>query len=400
MASGSPVRVDRADIVGNESPRRTILQIVAPGEVGGLESVVLALAAGQTRRGHNVIVAVVSEPRVGQHPFVAALAAAGVTAVPLVLPPHAYLKERALIKELVDREHPDIVHTHGYRADILHAASRLRRNFATVTTLHGSSRVGGSSTLHEFVQMVLLRRFDAVIAVSRHLGDQLRRTWVRPERLHVIPNGWTDRILIAGSSEARRRLNLPANGVVVGWVGRLIPIKGADVFLRAVRHLTALPLTISIIGDGSERVRLEELATAERISDRVRFHGTVSEAARYLSAFDVFVLSSRSEGTPVTLLEAMAAKVPLVVTRVGGVPEVVGPEEAMVVPPENPEALAKAIHAVIQDPAAAMHRVEAAARRLHTTFGMERWIEAHDRVYDLIATNKDAARPSAKELRG
>jgi glycosyltransferase involved in cell wall biosynthesis len=238
------------------------------------------------------------------------------------------------------------------------------------------------------VQMLLLRRFDAVIAVSRQLSNQLRGTWTRPERLHVIPNGWSDRIPIAGSSEARRRLNLPAKGVVVGWVGRLIPIKGADVFLRAVKHLTDLPLTVSVIGEGSERARLEELARAEGLSDRVRFHGSVPNAARYISAFDVFVLSSRSEGTPVTLLEAIAARVPVVVTSVGGVPEVVGPAEAMLVPAENPAALAEAIQFVIHEPAAAARRVEAAAHRLHATFGMERWIDAHDRVYNLIVSNR------------
>jgi glycosyltransferase involved in cell wall biosynthesis len=387
MASRSSVRVDSA-VPDSESPRRTILQIIAPSEVGGLESVVLALAAGQTRRGHNVAVAVVSHPRDGEHPFVLALRAAGVTTVPFVLPPRAYLKERVLIKELCDRLEPDVVHTHGYRPDILHAASRLRRNFATVTTLHGSSRVGGSSTLHEMIQMLLLRRLDAVIAVSRQLGDQLRGTWVNAKRLHTIPNGWSDRIQVADSSEARRRLNLPPKGIVVGWVGRLIPIKGADVFLHAVRHLADLPLTISVIGDGSERARLEELVRTEGLSDRVRFHGTVPDAARYISAFDAFVLSSRSEGTPVTLLEAMAAKVPVVVTSVGGVPDVVGPAEAMLVPPENPRALAEAIRFVTQDPTAASRRVEAAARRLHANFGMERWIDAHDRVYDLIVSQR------------
>jgi glycosyltransferase involved in cell wall biosynthesis len=301
-----------------------------------------------------------------------------------MLSSRAYLKERALIRELSDREKPDVVHTHGYRPDILHSASRVRRNFATVTTLHGSSRLGGISAFHETLQLLLLRRIDAVISVSRQLADQLRGTRVKPERLHVIPNAWSNRIPLASSSDARRHLGLPAKGIVVGWVGRLIPIKGADVFLQAVGHLKDLPITISIIGDGSERARLEELARAEGVSDRVRFHGTVPEAGRYISAFDVFVLSSRSEGIPVTLLEAMAAKVPAVVTSVGGVPEVVGPEEAALVPPENPLALAEAIRSAIRDRGAATDRAEAAERRLHANFGMERWIDAHDRVYDLI----------------
>jgi glycosyltransferase involved in cell wall biosynthesis len=238
------------------------------------------------------------------------------------------------------------------------------------------------------VQMLLLQRFDAVIAVSQHLADQLRNTWIRPARVHVITNGWSERTPVADSIEARRRLNLPAKGVVIGWVGRLIPIKGADVFLRAVRRLTALQLTISVVGDGSERARLEEFVRAEGLSDRVHFHGTVPDAARYISAFDVFVLSSRSEGIPVTLLEAMAANVPVVATSVGGVPEVVGPAEAILVQPEDHGALAEAIHSVIRDPAAAARRAEAAAHRLHANFGMERWIDAHDRVYDLAVTNR------------
>ncbi|MDB4870289.1 MAG: YqgM-like family glycosyltransferase [Gemmatimonadales bacterium] len=387
MASRSSVPVDRANVPGTARPRRTILQIVAPGDVGGLESVVLALTAGQTHRGHNVIVAVVSHPRVGEHPFVAALTAAGVRTVHFVLPPRAYLKERALIEELCDREKPDVVHTHGYRPDILHAASRLRRSFATVTTLHGSSRVGGSSRFHEMLQMVMLRRLDAVIAVSRQLAEQLRGTWVRSERLHVIPNGWNDRTPIADRMEARRHLNLPEKGTVIGWVGRLIPIKGADVFLRSVKELAELPLTISLIGDGSERERLEEFVRANGLSDRVRFHGTVRDAARYISAFDMFVLSSRSEGTPVTLLEAIAARVPVVATTVGGVPDVVGPAEAMLVPPEDPGSLAEAIRHVVKDPEAAARRAEAAAHRLHANFSMERWVDAHDQVYDTIAVN-------------
>ena len=155
-----------------------------------------------------------------------------------------------------------------------------------------------------------------------------------------------------------------------------------------MKNLAPLPLTISIIGDGPERERLVELVQAEGLSAQVHFHGTIPGAARYLGAFDVFVLSSRSEGTPVTLLEAIAANVPVVVTSVGGVPDVVGPSEAMVVPPEDSHALADAIRAVIQDPAGAQRRAEAAAHRLHENFGMDRWIDAHDQVYNRIALER------------
>lgn len=398
MTQRSSGRAEGTGASRNDGPRRTVLQIVAPGEVGGLESVVLALAAGQTRRGHNVIVAVVSHSHDGMHPFDAALTAAGVRTVPLVVPPRGYLKERTLIAQLCNQAKPDIMHTHGYRPDFLHAAARLRRSFATATTLHGFGRAGGTSSYHEIIQLLVLRRFDAVIAVSRRLSEQLRGFWVRPDRLHVIPNGWSDQIHSVERADARRHLNLPPNGIVVGWVGRLVPVKGADVFLRAVRDLAALPLTFSLIGDGSERLRLEEFVRTEGLSDRVRFHGTVPEAARYMSAFDVFVLSSRSEGTPVTLLEAMAAKTPVVVTSVGGVPDVIGPAEGTVVPPEDPAALAAAIRMVLENPAEAAGRADVAADRVYAHFGMERWIDAHDRVYDHIVSNRTG--PTNREAAG
>jgi glycosyltransferase involved in cell wall biosynthesis len=385
MAPRSPIRVERADNLG-AAPPLTILQIVAPGEVGGLESVVLALSAGLARRGHKVIVAVVSDRESGNHPFAVALKAAGVRAVTFTVPAHAYLKERALIKGLCDREKPDVVHTHGYRPDILHAASRIRRKFATVTTLHGSSKVGGRSTFHEAVQLFLLRRFDAVIAVSRELAKTLRGRRVAPERLHVVRNAWNASLPVASRAEARRFLGLPDGAVVVGWIGRLIPVKGADVFLNALRQLSSLPFVVSVIGDGPERARLETLARDAGMSDRVRFHGAVAGAARFMGAFDVFVLSSRSEGTPVTLLEAMGARVPVVVTGVGGVPDVVGAEEGVLVPPEDPVALARGIRSVIEDPVGAQLRVDAAARKLASDFEIESWIDAHEAIYDLAAS--------------
>ena len=388
MAARSSIRVDSDDPRRNEMGRRTIVQIVAPGEVGGLESVVLALSAGLMDRGHRVITAVVSEPRDGQHPFVTALNRAGVTTEEFSVPRRAYLKERALVSEMCDRIRPDVVHTHGYRPDILHAASRWNPSFATVTTLHGSSRRGGTTTVHELIQLALLRRFDAVIAVSRKLADELRGRWARPDQLHVVPNGLSDHRPPATVEEARRELGLPSTGLVIGWVGRLIPVKGADVFLRAMARLKGLSMTVSVIGDGPERATLEAIARAEGLDDRVRFHGVVADAARLLSAYDVFVLSSRSEGTPITLLEAVAAKVPVVVTSVGGVPDVVGPAEGMVVPPEDPERLAGAIDSVIRNPAAAAARAEAATRRLVANFGMERWMDAHDVVYDLAISSR------------
>jgi len=105
-------------------------------------------------------------------------------------------------------------------------------------------------------------------------------------------------------------------------VGRLSREKGADVILDAIAACKP-PWRLSIIGDGPERERLKQQAARLGITDRVTWHGPVSNAGKLLSAFDAFVLSSRTEGTPIVLFEAMHSGVPIVTTSVGGVPDVV-----------------------------------------------------------------------------
>jgi glycosyltransferase involved in cell wall biosynthesis len=117
----------------------------------------------------------------------------------------------------------------------------------------------------------------------------------------------------------------------------------------------------------------------------------VTEAAPLFPAFDVFVLSSRTEGTPIVLFEAMAAGVPVVATAVGGVPGVVSPAEAVLIPPGDPASLAAAIRTTLRDPAAARERTRAARQRLEREFGAQPWLERYDVVYRRVARGRAAA---------
>jgi glycosyltransferase involved in cell wall biosynthesis len=113
----------------------------------------------------------------------------------------------------------------------------------------------------------------------------------------------------------------------------------------------------------------------------ITWHGVVPDAGRLLRAFDVLVLSSRTEGTPMVVLEAMAAGVPIVATRVGGVPDVLSSADAMLVPPEDPAALAAAIRAVHDHPDAARSRADSARRRLDTEFALAPWLARYEAIY-------------------
>jgi len=360
----------------------SILHVAAPGAVGGLESVVQSLAIGQSREGHRVLVALVVEPDQELNGLLTAFEAAPNVAVRVLrVPPRAYGQERRLIRDLCVAFQPDVVHTHGCRSDVVDAGIARALGLATVTTVHGSSRLGGITRLYELLEFALFRRFDAVVAVSRPLVHSLRRFGVAADRIHVIPNGWNGRVPGPDRHAARQTLGLPQNQFVIGWVGRLIPVKGADVFLEALGKITELPWSASILGDGVERQRLERMAATLRLQRRVTFHGQVDDAAALFPAFDVLVLSSRSEGTPLVLLEAIAAGVPVVATAVGGIPDVIGPSEGLSVAPDQSHALAQAIRTVQADPAGARQRAAAARIRLTAEFGLQQWLARYEEVY-------------------
>lgn len=320
-----------------------------------------------------------------RHPVMAALKEAGVAVHPILLPHRAYLRERQEVRRLLQAVRPDVVHTHDYRADLLDAGIARSMGIPTVTTIHGSSRMSWRTAIYEWLDLRLAHRFQAVVAVSRPLAADLRRAGVQPDRIHLVPNAWDGRSPPLSRVEARAALGLPQEAFVVGWVGRLIPVKGCDVFLRAVSRVGDPALHASIVGGGPEQGRLAALAATLGLQGRVHFHGPTEGAASLFRAFDVWVLSSRSEGTPMVLFEAMAAGVPIVATAVGGVGDVVSQAEAWLVPPDDPEALAVCLWEAHAGNLSTRERVAAARTRLAEHFGTEQWIHRHLEVYRRLA---------------
>jgi len=357
--------------------------LVAPGIVGGLERVVHGLALGQAASGHEVHVFAVMAPSTASEPFLAAFQGSAVTVHELRLAPgwHHFPAERRAARALLLSLRPDIVHSHGYRPDVLDSGIARGLGIPTVTTIHGESFMGGRTKVYEWLQWRMYRHFDAVVAVSAGLRETALRRGVPGERVHLIRNAWPGGLTPASRAAARQELGLPADGPVVGWLGRMIPVKGADIFLRALAEAGGPRATAVLIGDGSERVRLESMAEQLGLGPRVRFVGGIADGGRLLPAFDAFVLSSRSEGTPIVLFEAMAAGVPIVAARVGGIPDVVGEGEAVLVPPDDAAALATGLRLVLETPATAAAMAQRASKRLGTDFGTTAWLGRHEQLY-------------------
>ena len=374
-------------------PRDTlrVVHLVAPGPVGGLESVVRRLVTGQRSHGIDATVCAVLDLDRTRHPFVASLEQAQVPVAEIPLPPRAYLREYRELRGVLTDLAPDVVHCHGARPDVIGGRAAQGLGIPTATTVHGFTGGDLKNRLYEWLQRQAHRRFDAVVSVSAPLADRLAARGIERGRLHLIRNAWQSRAPAWSRESARQRLGVPLEATVIGWVGRLGAEKGLDVLFRALplvdRAQVGLPL-VAVLGEGRERWTLGALASELGIERQVRWCGTVLEAAALFTAFDAFVLSSRTEGTPMVLFESMGAGVPIVATAVGGVPDVVGPEEAWLVPSEAPQALAQAITSALADTPEATRRAARARERLETEFAEGPWIERYTALYRQLLTQQ------------
>ena len=250
----------------------------------------------------------------------------------------------------------DVLHCHHYSPFVYgQMAALLRRGLHVVFTEHGRLSDAQPSVKRRLINPLLGRLPSAVFAVSSDLRRHMTLEGFAARCVRVIHNG-TDpgpRPQRGDRDAARRACGLPARAPVIGAVGRLDPVKDLDTLVRAFAALRRehIALRLVLIGDGPERAGLEERARVLGVGPAVSFLGYRSDVRRLLPAFDVYVNSSIHEGISLTLLEAMAAALPVVATSVGGTPEVVVDDgTGLLVPPRSPVALAAAIGRLLADP--------------------------------------------------
>jgi L-malate glycosyltransferase len=224
-----------------------------------------------------------------------------------------------------------------------------------------------------------------VVVVSETLRRDLIANGVPPARVHLIRNAWQPALPFRSRAEARAGLGLDASARVAGWVGRLSAEKAPEVMIEALAACPVRDVILSMVGAGPLDREVRQLAEARGVGDRVRWHGIVPEAGRSLTAFDVLLLTSWTEGTPMVLLEAMAAGVPVVATAVGGVPDVVSAREALLVPAGAAEAIGRALEETLMDPLAAKRRADSARERLARDFAIAPWVARYREVYSACA---------------
>jgi glycosyltransferase involved in cell wall biosynthesis len=297
---------------------------------------------------------------------------------------------------------PQIIHTHMAKAGTIGrvAASIYNRTASrdarvrVVHTYHGHVLEGYFSPARTRaflgVERLLARATDRLVAVSPRIEHELIADYSigRPDQYRVIPLGFDLRRMTAiGDAErrtARAALDLTPDAHVISTAGRLTAIKRHDLFLDTARLVAERDrrAVFLVAGDGELRSALEQQARDGGIADRVRFLGWRRDLDTLYAASDVFLLTSRNEGTPVALIESLAAAVPGVSTDVGGVRDVIDSDRVgLVAPFGDARALADHVLALTSDPERRRRMGEAGRQTVSARYGLDRLLDDVERLY-------------------
>jgi glycosyltransferase involved in cell wall biosynthesis len=302
---------------------------------------------------------------------------------------------------------PDVVHTHTAKAGALgRAAARSAGVPVVVHTFHGHVLRGYFSPPAEAffraIERILARSTDRIVTLSRMLkADLVEMGIAPPEKIEVVPLGMDLSPFLKASArrgDLRRELGVRAGEPLIGIIGRLVPIKNHRLFLEAARSMvdSGAPGRFVVVGDGQLRESLESLAVGWGLAQRVSFLGWRKDMAAVYAALDLLALTSLNEGTPVAVMEAMAAGIPVVATAVGGVPDTIRDgETGRLLPPGDPAAMYRAWLAALARTAANRRMLDRARREAVDRFGTERMISAMSDLYVRLTEEKRRRPPPA-----
>jgi glycosyltransferase involved in cell wall biosynthesis len=359
-----------------------IVQVVRSLERGGLERLAIDLAVAQKERGHCVALYVVykHEPALLRE-----AEQAGIRVVEFNKAAGFSIRTLWKMAMQLRRDRASVVHTHN---ELVHTYGAMAAWMAGIpcilNTIHGTK---GPQLSRNY--RVLLPWTDAVVTVSAETADQFSAERLRYRRkFHVVRNGipvakFTARSAQPGSQWPRIR---------IGTVARLVGIKDQDTLIRAfcMVQKNYPGAELHFLGDGPLRQKLEQLAKQLELSGNITFHGASANVAGFLSNLDLFAMSSLSEGLPIAVLEAMAAGLPIVSTRVGGISEVAAEHAAAAYcPPGNPKALADAMGSVLHPQRMSdMGRVSQSIAR--ESFTVEAMSASYEALYQVFLSRRSS----------
>ena len=358
-----------------------ILLLTSHFDTGGITSYVTTLSAGLRRAGHRVIVVSAGGDAVG------ILEKAGVRhlRVDIRVKSEAHPKIYLSLPRLAA-----LIRAQGI--DIIHAQTRVTQVMAF--WLGRMTGVPFVTTCHGFFKPRLFRKVfpcwgQGVIAISRPVREHLIKDFnMDTGRVHLVSNG-VDMSCYTFTDDALRRQKRAQWSVdgspVVGMIARLSDVKGIDVLIRAMPAVVASfpSVRLMIVGQGPQENDLRTLVHQLGLEKNVSFRSIVQSTADILPVFDVFVMPSLQEGLGLSVMEAMAAGIPVVASNVGGLPDLIKDgQTGFLTPVGDSTALGKRINGMLGDPARALNMARAARALIEKEFSSQRMVEGTIKVYE------------------
>jgi glycosyltransferase involved in cell wall biosynthesis len=371
-----------------------ILHLIHSEGVYGAELILLYLAREQQQRGHQAIIGSMRDPGTPETPFEALAASWGLTVVPIRIAPRPTPAVIRSLLRTIRSLQAEVLHSHGYKADILLGPVRRDARPPMVSTLHGwtASRRFSLLWLYERLDQWALGRVDAVVVVTRAMLRLPALRSAAAEKVHLIENGipaletrMADLALRRAAEVPRTLVELTRRRPTLVAIGRLSGEKGfanlIDAFAQANRERGDTHQLL-IIGEGPERDALAQRIAALGLQERVTLAGYVEGADRLLEKAAGFVMSSLTEGMPLVLMEALQWGVPIVATSVGAIPELLQEgRTGELVAPDDVESLARGLSAIMGHAASAPAEPGAG---LPSHFSSGRMAHDYLRLYEAI----------------
>jgi glycosyltransferase involved in cell wall biosynthesis len=299
------------------------------------------------------------------------------------------------LREIILRHDINLIHGHDHKSDLFaYCLCRWlwRRQMTVVSTAHAWVMLGLKGELYRRLDLSLMRRFDHLIAVSHATKDEMVDAGVPANLISVIHNGIDTEAWSPGRtiSTLRDELSLGQAFPVIGYVGRIMPEKDLETWLRAAALLARKfpSARFVLVGEGKDSGtfnQLKRLAAELGIADRTHFPGYRSDLLPVYEAFDVFVLSSRREGLPNSILEAMALGLPVITTDVAGAKElVVDGQTGYVRPQGDAQGIARALIALAESERLRRHMSHSGRERIEREFSFATRLQRIEALYESI----------------
>jgi glycosyltransferase involved in cell wall biosynthesis len=378
--------------------RVKVLQLISSGGYYGAENMLLNLCSSQQEAGCENSLLLFYNVHAPNIEFYERARRSGISVRMVHCEGRADWRAVRQIEEYMQQDGIDLLHTHGYKADLYGYVAAQRSHKPIVATCH--NWVGGTAALgiYNRLDRMALKRFNSLAAVSEPVAQRLIDSGVPGRKIKTIANG----INVEPFQHAHPLPALTFDGhKIVGMVARLDLQKGFDYLLRAVRELCGIfrELKVVIVGEGPDRKLIEDMIRQYSLESNVILAGQQADMPGVYAAMDIFVLPSLSEGLPMTILEAMAASKPAIATRVGAVPSVIKHgETGLLVDPRDVDGLRDALARLLSQPDLCRRMGDAGHDWVSRNYTSEAMALKYRQMYDEVLGRPYIAAPVARTL--